>query len=127
MTAEGNATKESTTPSTNTRAQRKPEPQPASYLEFKEQPTRLGQVTKIWKVLSRQNGSWLGVVQWYASWRRYTYQPAGPQALDAACLEEMAQFVGTVTKERKAERQQEREKGEAAVPAAQLEEANPHV
>lgn len=87
---------------------------PTTYLKFTELPTRLGQVTKLWHVYSVQGGDWLGAVKWYPAWRRYTYQPAGPQVLDAACLTEIATFVGSATEQRKAERATEKVIEEAA-------------
>ena len=73
-----------------------------TYLRFVEAPSP-GRVTRIWEVHSR-GGSWLGRVSWYAQWRRYTYSPAWPQHLDAACMRELADFCERETEGRKEER-----------------------
>lgn len=43
----------------------------------------------------------LGIVKWYAPWRRYTYSPAGPQVLDSNCLREISEFCEVQTQLRK--------------------------
>jgi hypothetical protein len=52
----------------------------------------LSGMTQIWKVESAHTGVDLGVVKWYASWRRYAFFP-GNTLFDADCLREIASFL----------------------------------
>lgn len=64
-----------------------------------------GQVTRRWIVASIHNPyAALGVVRWYAPWRRYNFFPEAGATFDASCLTEIAQFLSAQTSDRKEKR-----------------------
>lgn len=66
-----------------------------SYLSFHKHPSCATRKTEIWDVLNGGNQNLLGQIRWYAPWRRYCYSPAGPQWMDATCLQEVTNFLTT--------------------------------
>lgn len=64
-----------------------------SNLKFDEVGKTSSGLTKIWAVSSTHSFVKLGEIKWYAVWRRYIYQPAGPTVYDAACLDEISAFL----------------------------------
>ena len=79
-----------------------------SYLTFELEPQPANKLTASWKVLNT-GGTWLGRISWYAPWRRYCYSPSGPQTMDAACLQEVTNFLTAKMTARKQERAVEKE------------------
>lgn len=51
-----------------------------------------GQKTMRWEV-STKVGGLLGVVKWYAHWRKYCFFPATECVFEETCLREIAQFI----------------------------------
>ena len=86
-------------------------PKQESYLVFVLQESDGKRLTDRWHVANRNNASQLGLVTWHAPWRRFTYQPSGPQVLDAMCMREIAGFCEDQTSRQqrlaKARREQE--------------------
>ncbi len=91
---------------------------PSKWIRFSEAqvPARLR--TRIWlvKTLDAQDRE-LGLVRWYAPWRRYAFYPGQPlhplsvgfhgaraTIFEAQCLRDLAAFLDWATAERKAER-----------------------
>lgn len=74
-----------------------------SYLTFVDNPPISGRKTLTYDVRSSRDQSLLGRISWYGPWRRFTYSPAGPQVMDAACLREVAEFLDERMAARKAE------------------------
>lgn len=56
--------------------------------------------TKVFSVKSLDEFK-LGVISWYPSWRRYTFQPSVQTIFDSKCLIEISEFIDTLMKERK--------------------------
>lgn len=74
-------------------------------LIFHEMCPPRGWVTKRWTVFSAQGaGVELGIVSWFAPWRRYTFSPKSETTFDQACLGELADFLRKETQCRIAER-----------------------
>lgn len=71
-----------------------------SYLVFQPEAQDPKKRTATWKVLNT-SGTWLGRISWHAPWRKYCYQPAGPQIMDAECLGEIVKFLEGVMREHK--------------------------
>lgn len=59
-----------------------------------------GRKTDTWGVSCR--GHPLGIVKWYAGWRRYCFFPEPSTLFDPACLRELTTFCETQTQEHKA-------------------------
>lgn len=81
-----------------------------TFLLFEETMLGLSKKTKTWLVRSAQNRSMLGVVKWYASWRKYCFLPAGTTIFDAKCLGELESFLNL----KMAEHCSDREKAKVA-------------
>lgn len=74
-------------------------------LEFTEiRPVNVTKKTKTWRVGSKLNSSFLGIVEWYSPWRRFTFEPAQSCKFDPGCLIEIATFCKVQTDLRKDER-----------------------
>ena len=58
-------------------------------------------ITKTWE--AHANGNVLGVVKWWAHWRRYCFFPADSTLYDANCLWGIADFCARMTTEQKEE------------------------
>ena len=65
-----------------------------TYLTFTKHSPDPTKKTSVWDVLGG-GGTKLGEIRWYAPWRRYCYSPAGPQWMDATCLQEVTNFLTT--------------------------------
>ena len=49
-----------------------------------------------------KKGGPLGMIGWYAAWRRYCFQPIEECVFDPECLRDIAAFMEERTKEQKA-------------------------
>lgn len=77
------------------------------FISATEIPQTDGRVTKVWNISPKSAlTDTLGVVKWYAPWRRYTFSPMPDLVMvfDAACLSELASFCLEQTLARKGER-----------------------
>lgn len=71
-----------------------------NYLSFTERKTF--KKTKTYDIASTTNDCFLGVVQWYAPWRRYCFYSA-PRSMaiyDLNCLQEICSFIVKLMNER---------------------------
>ena len=64
-----------------------------SHLQFIARPMNKGRKTEIFDVLSLQNGTNLGVIGFYAHWRKFIFQPQADTIFDAHCLDEISEFT----------------------------------
>lgn len=56
--------------------------------------------TRVWLVLSTHGDRpCLGQVRWYGTWRQYVFFPQDSTIFSASCLEELAEFCKSKTKE----------------------------
>jgi len=55
--------------------------------------------TETWSVHS--HGVYLGLVKWYAQWRKYAFFPDDGTLFDSLCLSELAGFCATKTQQYK--------------------------
>jgi hypothetical protein len=69
-----------------------------SYLRFEESGTSESGKTKIWRVSCGQE---LGLIKWFAAWRRYVFVPVDRTVYDASCLTEVSNFCHSKTLEHK--------------------------
>jgi len=53
--------------------------------------------TEIWVIAAVADNTPLGQVYWYASWRQYVFYPADHTLWNADCLEEVSEFVRSLT------------------------------
>lgn len=73
-----------------------------SFLKFTL--TRNTGKTCVWHVESAANHTFLGVLGWFAPWRRYVFRPAENTIFDALCIRELANFIDDRMNERRRER-----------------------
>ena len=71
-----------------------PEPK---WIRFEEH-SRPGAATRQWVVVSKSQGSPLGVVKW-GLWRRYCFYPLADCLFDATCLGDVARFLDEQTRQ----------------------------
>jgi hypothetical protein len=70
------------------------------FLKFNDAGTSPSGRTKRWNVTSGEDSFVLGIIRWYAPWRKYVFDD-GNSVFDANCLQEIADFVKTQTQEHK--------------------------
>lgn len=68
------------------------------YLRFNELGYTVSGKTRIWGVKNVQSASatgnfTMGLIKWYAPWRRYAFFPQSGTLYDAGCLTEIAAFL----------------------------------
>ena len=49
-------------------------------------------VTKLWSVVA-EGGSVLGMIKWYAPWRKYAFFPFTDTLYEEVCMREIANFI----------------------------------
>ena len=57
--------------------------------------------TKIWHVVTKDEGYVLGEVKWYAPWRKYSFYPLGSTIFESQCLMDIANFLNCEMQKRK--------------------------
>lgn len=72
-----------------------------SYLEFHESGTSESGKTKIWDVYNFKFSLLLGIVKWYAPWRKYLFFPDPHTAYDSGCLGVIKDFIDNEMRMRK--------------------------
>lgn len=55
--------------------------------------------TDIYDVRSVAGEAWLGTIQWYAAWRKYSFHPRPETVFEADCLRAIADFLASLTKD----------------------------
>ncbi len=50
--------------------------------------------TKTWAVMAKVDDALLGVIKWYASWRKYAFFPVAGTVFEPDCLRDIATFIG---------------------------------
>ena len=61
------------------------------WLAFPVSPSR--GTTGIWQVCSKEHGTRLGEIRWFARWRQYVFCPAEATVFNAECLDDIRRFV----------------------------------
>lgn len=61
-------------------------------LNYRDNGNKKGLKTHVFSVHSRHNGSVLGQVRWWATWRQYIFEPQDA-VFNSECLSEIAEFV----------------------------------
>ena len=72
-----------------------------SWIRFAPPTQRDGQKTLRFFVTTADGREGLGVVAWYAQWRRYGFYPQLGTIFEQDCLREIASFCETKTREHK--------------------------
>lgn len=60
--------------------------------------------TSIWTIQNKEDGTWLGYIQWFPRWGVYAFFPAGHTVFEKTCLRDIANFIEEKNNERKNER-----------------------
>lgn len=64
--------------------------------------------TRHWEVRSVSSNVKLGEIYWYSAWRQYVFHPSQLSIFNPGCLDQISNFLGGATKERRRARQRER-------------------
>jgi hypothetical protein len=80
--------------------------QNARWVSFQLEDRRPGRKTDTWQVWSlKEPPAHLGVVKWYATWRKYAFFPTSQTLYEQDCLRDIAAFIEDETaKHRKGRR-----------------------
>lgn len=57
--------------------------------------------TRVWKVRVKDGVGIIGMVEWYAPWRRYVFAPSDQTVYEQDCLRDIAAFVEQATADHK--------------------------
>jgi hypothetical protein len=71
-----------------------------TYLVFYNSGPRKGQKTNVYDVYAGTSVK-LGLIKWYAPWRKYSYFPNLNTVYEQVCLREIAEFCEIETRKRK--------------------------
>lgn len=64
----------------------------------------VGRLTKRFAVVSKDQQSTLGYVQWYGAWRCYAFFPSANCVFEKTCLKDITAFIENIMYERKLEK-----------------------
>ena len=70
-----------------------------TYIKFI--PTEPLTKTSVWRVHSKEDPIALGIIKWFARWRKYCFFPITDTVYEQVCLREIADFIERKTKEHK--------------------------
>lgn len=73
----------------------------SKYLEFSIQWHYPSRKTEVYNVRSKNQGSTLGQIKWYAPWRQYCFYPSPNCVFNVGCLEDIRVFILDVMAKRK--------------------------
>jgi hypothetical protein len=74
----------------------------AKYIKFKHVGYSKSGKTKNWKVLTTDDSDFLlGIVGWFARWRKYSFYPTPHSVFEQTCLRDIATFCENETKKHK--------------------------
>jgi len=57
--------------------------------------------TSVYAVQSKNSGSILGEIRWYAAWRQYTFMPTEETVFNSECLNDIIKFINNLMESRK--------------------------
>lgn len=57
--------------------------------------------TSVYVIKNKDSREAIGLVKWYGSWRRYTYQPFCDTVYEQTCMREISDFIDRLMEERK--------------------------
>jgi len=67
-----------------------------TYIRFSLSENKPKGKTHIWEVIAKAGG-FLGQVQWFGRWRKYSFFPAPDCVFEETCLEDIADFIKWTT------------------------------
>jgi len=60
--------------------------------------------TRVYSVTSRSDNNRIGIIKWYAPWRRYCYFPEEDTIYSSGCLDDINDFIQGLMRERKSKK-----------------------
>lgn len=57
--------------------------------------------TDVYQVVTKDGNTLLGIVSWYASWRKYSFMPNSNCVFETQCLKDIVEFIDKLMLERK--------------------------
>lgn len=77
---------------------------PNRYIKFIKRPSDPARKTSVWDIQNVSSSAPLGMISWFAHWRRYCFFPNGSAVYDATCLREVIAFLNEANAAHKGER-----------------------
>lgn len=74
----------------------------STYIKFVSGPPKPKTLT--WWVMTKDDGLTLGIIGWFARWRKYGFYPESATVFEEVCLREIAEFCERKTREHRAKR-----------------------
>jgi hypothetical protein len=74
----------------------------AKWIVFSEAPPK--PKTRVFEVYTKDLQGHLGIISWYAPWRRYAFDPSANTVYESQCLRDIAAFCDWLMAERKLEK-----------------------
>lgn len=71
----------------------------AKWIDFVEQESK-GK-TKIFKVIAKEGGNFLGTIKWFSNWRKYCFYPENSTIFETDCLNDISNFLKELMDDRK--------------------------
>lgn len=71
----------------------------STYLKFEDVSSEKKK-TKDFRIWSRNNGSFLGYINWRPGWRKYVFTPS-EAVFDSICLQDIVDFLKNLMEQRK--------------------------
>src|SRR5271166_3300384 len=65
----------------------------SKWIEFHEHPRPAPIKTKLWYVVTKDRGSYLGEIRWHSPWRKYVFYPSETSLFEEDCLRDIAAFI----------------------------------
>lgn len=79
-----------------------------AYLKFNLRPSDPTRKTNVWYITNVKSNAPLGLISWFAHWRKYCFFPNGSAVYDNSCLRAITQFLDAANAEHKGERSLEK-------------------
>lgn len=92
----------------------------ASYITFKVKELTPNPATKRWAVMSKDQGSQIGMVSWYGPWRKYCFFPMASTVYEQVCLRDIANFCESQTKAHREAKKPKESTAAGALAAAKI-------
>lgn len=68
----------------------------SKYIKIIETETNMK--TKVWCIINKKYKETLGIIYYYAPWRKYVFKPGTDTVWDCKCLEEIINFIEEIKK-----------------------------
>lgn len=71
------------------------------WIDFVKMKKPVSRKTDIWQVVAKDGGVLLGLISWYAPWRKYCFYPEINCIFETTCLQDIVGFIINRMEDRK--------------------------